>query len=64
MARRSLKERGTRSINKLGNGSYSITLPVEYIRALKWQKRQKVTVGIDARMKRIVIKDWKGPGQK
>jgi len=56
MARRRLEDRGTRKINKIAS-SYYITLPVEMIRDLGWQEKQKVTV--EQKGKTIVIKDWK-----
>ena len=62
MARRSLGERNRRSLNKLGNGSYTISIPVEHVRALRWQKKQSVTVELVG--KKLVVKDWKSPRQK
>jgi len=60
MARRKLKNRNIRSLHKTSNGkSYSITLPIEAIRAWRWQKRQKVRLTIDHKKKRIIIEDWK-----
>ncbi len=64
MARRTLKDRGTRSLNRLGGGSYTITLPIEYIRELRWQEGQKLTVEYDSRRDRLIIKDWKSPRQR
>lgn len=57
MARRKLAHRNVRSLTKTGGGNaYSLTLPIEYIRTLKWQKRQKVTVTLKG--KQIIIEDW------
>jgi bifunctional DNA-binding transcriptional regulator/antitoxin component of YhaV-PrlF toxin-antitoxin module len=58
MARRKLEERNVRKLIKGTNGSYSITLPIEAIRLLDWQKSQKLVVEVDKRRGRIVIKDW------
>jgi hypothetical protein len=61
MARRKLENRNIRSLNKISNGeSYSVTLPIEAIRAFHWQRRQKLELLIDEKHKRIVIQDWKG----
>lgn len=57
MANRSNDERGVRSLNKSSAGSYLVTLPIEYIKTLKWKNKQKVVVELHA--DRIVIKDWK-----
>ena len=58
MARRKLVDKDIRSLTKVGNGrSYSITIPIEYITALKWRAKQKVTVKRYG--DRIVIRDWK-----
>ncbi|MDA1334849.1 MAG: hypothetical protein O2794_02430 [bacterium] len=57
MARRTLKQRGVRNIQK-SKGSYYITIPVELIREFKWRERQKVVVKKLGK-NRIVIADWK-----
>lgn len=57
MARRSLENRHIRKISKSGNGSVYITLPIEFIRQLKWRERQKVVV--EKKGETLSIKDWK-----
>ena len=60
MARRKLENKNIRSLHKTSSGkSYSITLPVDTIRKFRWQKRQKLTLTIDKKNKRIIIEDWK-----
>jgi len=60
MARQKLENRNIRKLSKVGGGkTYSITLPIEYVRKLGWQKTQKVNVELDTKRKRIIIKDWK-----
>jgi hypothetical protein len=50
-----------RKLTKVGGGkSYSIALPVEVIRKFKWKERQKLTVTVDLKNKKLVIRDWKG----
>lgn len=59
MPRRKIQDRDTRALGKIGNGSYMVTLPIEHIRELGWQENQKVTVKLDKKNKRLLIKDWK-----
>ena len=57
MPRRKIEQRHIRSLTKVGGGiSYSITIPIEYIRKLKWREKQKVEVKLY--QDRIVIRDW------
>ena len=58
MARRKLSERDTRKLLKLGNGSIAVTLPIDLVRELRWQEKQKVRVR--KRGKSLIIEDWKG----
>ena len=46
-----------RKLQKTGNGSIFVTLPIELVRDLKWRDGQKVTV--HRRGKELIIKDWK-----
>ena len=57
MARRKLGEQNIRKLQKVGNGSVSVTIPIELIRELKWREKQKVV--IRRRGKGLVIEDWK-----
>jgi ADP-ribose pyrophosphatase YjhB (NUDIX family) len=45
-----------RKITKLGSGSYTVTIPVNIIRKLHWQDRQKVVVEEEFGI--VSIKDW------
>ncbi len=54
--RRKLQNRNIRKISKRG-ASYSITLPIEIVRELKWQEKQKIVV--KKRGLGISIVDWK-----
>lgn len=58
MARRKVGEQNTRSLGKIGNGSYMVTIPIAHIRELKWQDNQKVVVELDRKAKRLIIRDW------
>ncbi len=46
-----------RKLTKLGGKSIGLTLPIEYIRQLKWRERQKVVVSL--RGQKITIEDWR-----
>ena len=52
------EERNIRKLTRTGGGkSFSITLPVEFVRALGWKDHQKVAV---RKMNgALVIRDWK-----
>jgi len=56
MTRRKLDERNIRKIYKRG-ASYSITIPIESMRELKWREKQRVVV--EKKGDTLVIKDFK-----
>lgn len=51
-------EQQIRKLTKNDSGTYSVTLPIELVRELRWQVGQQVVV--KRRGKRIVIEDWIG----
>ncbi len=54
------KEIRIRKLIKTGRGkSFCLTLPISFIRKLKWREHQKLVVVLDKRGKKIIIKDWK-----
>lgn len=57
MLKKSVGDKNTRKLTKLGKKSIGLTLPIELVRELGWREKQKVVV------KRVhggvVIKDWK-----
>jgi antitoxin component of MazEF toxin-antitoxin module len=57
MNKRHIGNTRTHKIIKVGNKSYTITMPVEFIRHLKWQEGQKVDITLKDNT--IVIQDWK-----
>lgn len=58
MARRKLDDRNVRKLTRTGSGaSISVTLPIEFVRELKWRDRQKVVVKKSG--KKLIIEDWK-----
>jgi len=55
---RKLESQNIRKITKVAGGSsFAVTLPIEYVRKLKWRERQKVVVNL--RGQKITIEDWK-----
>ena len=57
MARQKLEDRSIRKITKVGEKSYSVTIPIELIRDLKWREKQKVVV--ERVGDHLEIRDWK-----
>jgi len=58
MANRAYGERHVRSLVRGSGGrSYTVTIPVEYVKQLKWRARQKLEVLLEG--DRIVIRDKK-----
>jgi len=57
MARRNLEDRNVRKLRKNSGGTTLVSLPIEFIRELRWRDGQKVTVKKKGRS--IVIEDWK-----
>ena len=49
-----------RKLNKTAKRSYSVVLPMEFVKQLKWRERQKLILSLKG--KSITIKDW--PGRK
>ena len=57
MGRKSLKERNIRKLARVGGGkTYSVTIPIEMIRELKWKKGEKKVIKLEG--EKIVIEDW------
>jgi len=48
---------GIRKLNKTGGSSYSIVIPKEMVKKLKWRERQKLHLKL--RGKSVVVKDAK-----
>jgi antitoxin component of MazEF toxin-antitoxin module len=58
MTTRKTEDRHIRSLTKISGGtSYAVTIPMEYIRKLKWKGKQKLDVKLY--QDRIIIRDWK-----
>lgn len=56
MTRRKLKDRNIRKLARIGNSSLGVTIPLEYLKNLKWREKQKVVVTKKGRS--LIIKDW------
>lgn len=60
MTRSRIEDRNIRKLKRTGkgnSGSFSITVPIELIRELKWKEKQKLI--FKKRGKGILIEDWK-----
>ncbi len=58
MTRRKTEENHIRNLTKGSGGtSYSVIIPIEYIRKLKWRAKQKLEVKLY--QDHIIIRDWK-----
>jgi hypothetical protein len=56
MPTRKHEKRHVRKLTKTGGHSIGLTIPIDYIRDLKWRERQKVVVKKVG--KRLIIEDW------
>jgi len=56
MPRRKLTDKNIRNIYK-NQRTYYVSIPIEFIKELEWQDRQKVTVRKSG--KKLIIEDWK-----
>lgn len=56
MAKRTVGDTRTHKLIKVGGKSYTLTLPIEFVRHLRWQEGQKINVTLDG--KKLIIEDW------
>jgi len=56
MGRSNVGQEKVRVLQKNNTGTYTVSLPLEFVRALEWQSGQKVVV--EKTGKSVVIKDW------
>ena len=61
MADKKYSQRNIRKITRNGT-SHSVSIPVEFLKKLKWKERQKVVVKLHG--KKIIISDWKPKKKK
>lgn len=58
MPQREMEQRNIRKLGKAAGGkAFAVTLPVEFIRKLKWKEKQKLKMKLKG--KSIIIRDWK-----
>jgi len=57
MARQKLVNKNIRKLIKLAGSTIVVSLPIEYVKSLKWREKQKVVVLKKGR--HLIIKDWK-----
>ena len=56
MSKRQVGDTRTRKLTKVASTSYSVTLPIEFIRHLGWRERQKLDITL--KDDTLIIKDW------
>lgn len=49
-------QRHVRVLTQNNTGTYSVSIPIETVRNLRWQRGQKVTIRQQG--KKLVIEDW------
>ena len=54
---KSRQKKITRKLTMTGKYTYYVTIPREYIEALGWRKKQKLTLKLSG--KKIIVEDWK-----
>jgi hypothetical protein len=55
MANRSINERNVRSLMRNKGGTYLLSLPIEFVKNLKWKEKQKLTITVKG--KSIVVRN-------
>ncbi len=58
MEKKTIATTRERKLSKVASGSsYSVTLPIEFVRHLGWKERQKLDITLKG--KSLIITDWK-----
>lgn len=57
MEKRVITNTRTRKLTKVAGSSYSVILPIEFVRHMGWKERQKLDVTLKGNT--LIIKDWK-----
>jgi len=58
MTKRTISNTRTHKLIKVGGKSYTLTLPIEFVRHLTWREKQKLNITLEG--KRLIIEDWQG----
>ncbi len=48
-----------RKLTRASTHSYTINIPKEIVKELKWKERQKLEITFNQKKKLFVVKDWK-----
>tara|TARA_B100000745_G_C20138149_1_gene390133 strand:- start:965 stop:1132 length:168 start_codon:yes stop_codon:yes gene_type:complete len=48
-----------RKLTKTGEYSYTINIPKDIVKKLKWRERQKLEIDFDDKKREFKVKDWK-----
>ena len=57
MSVRKTQDQNIRKLTKVGGGTLAVTLPIAFVRGLKWREKQKVVV--KKIRGGIIIRDWR-----
>jgi antitoxin component of MazEF toxin-antitoxin module len=57
MGRKPLADRFKRTLTKVGGKSLSITIPLEYLEELEWEKGQELKVRLNKKNRRIIVEE-------
>lgn len=57
MSKRRIEDKNIRKLTRIGSSSLGVTIPVEFLRELKWREKQKLV--LNKRDNKITIEDWK-----
>jgi phosphate uptake regulator len=56
MGTRSVGEQRVRTLQKTNTGTYTVSLPIQLVRDLRWQDGQKVIIRRSG--KKLIVEDW------
>lgn len=62
MGRTTIEEQTIRVLQKNNTGTYTVSIPINFVRSLRLQSGQKLELTM--RGQQIIIKDWKNPKRK
>lgn len=57
MSTQTLENRNIRKLMKMAGKSLVVSLPIEFVKELKWKEKQKVVV--TKKGSKLIISDWK-----
>lgn len=58
MGARKIDEQQIRNLTQNTTGTYTVSLPIQLVKQLRWQRGQRLTVTRQG--KKLIIQDWQG----